>query len=924
MSSDLANANLDGTALAPEEAKALASEIIALTDGQENFDARAILKSRPELAQHRSVVVDLAYEEFCRCLDAGKPPAPDEFVRRFPEVAESLLELLEVHDYVEEHPDEFAKGASPAWPDPGDEVSGFFIVHEIGRGGFSRVYLAREKHLGEREVVIKICRQANDEAARLGKLDHPHIVPVYSVQPHPHPGFSIICMPYVGSATLGDILAENLAARSARGRPATDRSRLAQRLRRFFQADSPPAHGADVLAAIQRANQRHGLPRKGRLADPSQVHWTLRRGSYTEAIVESGAEICEALAYAHAAGICHCDVKPSNVLLTASGRSLLLDFNLSMQRGVVDAVVGGTLPYMAPEQLRLVLAVDTKNVADIDRRTDLFALGVTMFQLLTGRHPFQTEEFTEGGNKEAASRLLELQGNARNLRGELERVLSPRAADVVAQCLAFDPNDRPESADQVARRLRDELRAIPRARRWSRAHPVKTRLIAALVGMVMLMAFSFGIYLALRPPANIRYLKSGIARLESGDYKGARDLFRRAEEACGDEETDSSYRARLLGGWTDYWAAQGETPNESVRFRLLKPVDDDAGAVLWYELGIAHMDAGNWLQAVGCFDHTLDLSPTSVEAQVMRGWAYLKAAQGEAISIARRKGYLQEAFRDFSEGHSAGNAESAASLAWYYVQQDDPDKRRNLDATARIVFQRAVDGGCATPAVLNNFGYYLIGTAEWPTAVEQLEYAAQSEPVLSAVHHNLAIAKLTQARNEISYLNILREEENNAAKDEFKASKLVESTMKRILIRVCMVSCTFRACQLIESAKEHIRIARECGEASAELELDGARIWLTAAVLFRGNLIPAGDPQDWLDEALNRCEIAVEKFGLSRKELDTLLLCDGKLMENPRFQQLQQASSASTEKILTARIVDVYPDVLQKLRLRRPMNDTTQ
>ena len=234
MSSDLANANLDGTALAPEEAKALASEIIALAGSEENFDARAILKSRPELAGHRSVVVDLAYEEFCRRLDAGEPPAPGEFVRRFPEVAESLLELLEVHDYLKEHPDEFVNRSSPAWPEPGDEVSGFFIVHEIGRGGFSRVYLAREKDLGEREVVIKICRQANDEAARLGKLDHPHIVPVYSVQPHPHPGFSIICMPYLGSATLGDILTENLAARNAHGRSAADRARLAQRLRSSF------------------------------------------------------------------------------------------------------------------------------------------------------------------------------------------------------------------------------------------------------------------------------------------------------------------------------------------------------------------------------------------------------------------------------------------------------------------------------------------------------------------------------------------------------------------------------------------------------------------------------------------------------------------------------------------------------------------
>ena len=188
--------------------------------------------------------------------------------------------------------------------------------------------------------------------------------------------------------------------------------------------------------------------------------------------------------------------------------------------------------------------------------------------------------------------------------------------------------------------------------------------MAALVGMVIGMVCTFGIHLALRPPASIRYVESGIARLENGDYTGASDDFQRAEEACGDEETDCSSRAQLLRGWADYWAAQGETPNESVRSRLLKPVDDDAVPELWYELGIAHMDAGNWVEAVGCFDHAFDLSPGSVEARVLRGWAYLKAAQCEEMGTAKRNWYLQEA-SEFSHGHDTGNAESAASLAWY-------------------------------------------------------------------------------------------------------------------------------------------------------------------------------------------------------------------------------------------------------------------
>jgi hypothetical protein len=70
------------------EAQALASAIIARTGGAGEFDAGRILQDNPGLTQYRSVVVDLAYEEFCRRLDAGEVPDPREFAQRFPAVAE--------------------------------------------------------------------------------------------------------------------------------------------------------------------------------------------------------------------------------------------------------------------------------------------------------------------------------------------------------------------------------------------------------------------------------------------------------------------------------------------------------------------------------------------------------------------------------------------------------------------------------------------------------------------------------------------------------------------------------------------------------------------------------------------------------------------------------------------------------------------
>jgi eukaryotic-like serine/threonine-protein kinase len=124
----------------------------------------------------------LAYEEFCRRLDAGEPMKAEEFARRFPAVKTPLLKLLEVHAYLDQHPDAFGKWPEVVWPEAGADVAGFQLDREIGQGGFSRVFLAREKDLGDRQVVLKVCIRANEEAARLGQLIHPHIVPVHSVQ----------------------------------------------------------------------------------------------------------------------------------------------------------------------------------------------------------------------------------------------------------------------------------------------------------------------------------------------------------------------------------------------------------------------------------------------------------------------------------------------------------------------------------------------------------------------------------------------------------------------------------------------------------------------------------------------------------------------------------------------------------------------
>src|SRR5262249_29697959 len=121
--------------------------------------------------------------------------------------------------------------------------------------------------------------------------------------------------------------------------------------------------------------------------DSGQPWHPLHDGSYFEAVLWLGACVADGLAHAHERGVLHRDLKPANVLLTDDGRPLLLDFNLAedvkLRRGASAASLGGPLPYMAPEQLEAFAGAPRQ----LDGRTDIFALGAVLFELLTGQPP---------------------------------------------------------------------------------------------------------------------------------------------------------------------------------------------------------------------------------------------------------------------------------------------------------------------------------------------------------------------------------------------------------------------------------------------------------------------------------------------------------------------------------------------------------
>src|SRR5262249_19297798 len=274
-------------------------------------------------------------------------------------------------------PSAAVSGFSPAvvLPEVGTEFLDFHLLLELGRGAFGRVYLVRQKGLAGRHVVLKVSTNITLETRMLAQLQHTNITPIYSVH-HAEP-LHALCMPYLGSATLADVLKDIRGRQTLpeSGKGLLDTAHACRSITRQGIA------GRAFQIGDTKADGSLGIP------EATPVAWKqLERFTYVQAVLWLAARLADGLDHAHERGIFHRDLKPANVLLTDDGQPMLLDFNLSedvqSRSGATAAFIGGTLPYMAPEHLR---AFQHRNVT-VDGRSDVYSLGVILYELLTGRH----------------------------------------------------------------------------------------------------------------------------------------------------------------------------------------------------------------------------------------------------------------------------------------------------------------------------------------------------------------------------------------------------------------------------------------------------------------------------------------------------------------------------------------------------------
>jgi serine/threonine protein kinase/predicted Zn-dependent protease len=504
----------------------------------DSFRVEELRRRNADLSEE--TLVALIYEELCLREEAGEEPDLHEFVERFPDLATPLRRVFDIHGLIGSSSDgllDAPPSSGPVTlPETGQTIAGFRLVEELGRGAFARVFLAEERQLADRPVALKVARNGSREPNTLARLQHTHIVPIYSYRSDPATGLHLLCMPYLGGVTLAELFADKQARCSRSGK--------------------------DLLDALDRLE-----PSPGTRPGGASGRQALQGRSYVRAIAWWGARLAEALAHAHERGVLHRDVKPSNILVTSDGLPLLLDFNLAWESRLDDpnlepAALGGTLAYMAPEHLE---ALADGVTGTVDPRADVYALGVVLYEAM-GSRPFPSPA-SSGSLAAALLRAAEdRRTHVPSLSEEYPDI--PIEFDaVVSRCLNPDPLKRYDNASDLAADLQAVADDSPlntarvplvwRVSGWMRRRRGTLAAGATLLLVVVMLSISalavrfaqhdrLGVVKGLRTEGEL-LTKTGEFKLAMHKFKTASDL---AEHWRYPELVEQHARAREA-----YWLA---------------------------------------------------------------------------------------------------------------------------------------------------------------------------------------------------------------------------------------------------------------------------------------------------------------------------------------------------------------------------------
>jgi eukaryotic-like serine/threonine-protein kinase len=396
-------------------ASEMARAMVAAWHSGRRVGVEDMLRGNPALASTPRAVLRLISEELFLRRESGEPTQIEEILSRFPQWRAELELLLACHDL-------FEAGLSPPnFPSAGERCGEFTLLQEIGRGSQGRVFLAIQPSLSDRPVIIKLTAMEVSEHLSLARLQHTGIVPLYLAQDLPDRQLRLLCMPFMGGASVAAVLA------AMKPVPLAERS------------------GKTISDSVARCHIE--APGAAPLGGPALEF--LCHANYVQAICWIGACLAEALHYAHQRGLVHFDLKPSNLLVAGDGQPMLLDFHLA--RGPIipgretAEWIGGTQQYMPPEQAAALDCVRSGRpvAVEVDARADIYALGMVLDELLGGEGPL--------------ARPVDGPYGLRHVNPDVTRGL----ADILAKCLSPDAEARYADAQSLADDLRRHLVDLP-------------------------------------------------------------------------------------------------------------------------------------------------------------------------------------------------------------------------------------------------------------------------------------------------------------------------------------------------------------------------------------------------------------------------------------------------------------------------------
>lgn len=623
------------------------SDLICQTS-DEDFDAKKILEENPEVLGHRSLVLDLAYEEYCRRVETGSAVEQASFAKKFPEHEESLLRVLQVHQYLERS--ESSDKSRSDWPRPGDDFGEYRLLELIGRGTFAQVFVAEQSNVAGRKVVLKVTRDAVTEVETLGRLDHPNIVQIFTVESDIE-GFTAICMPLISQVTLFDILGE-LHSRS-----------------------TPPESAKDFTSALKTCLIERTMGEPPAIREVTRVSANQR---FADVVLAVGIDLAEALNYSHDRGFLHCDIKPTNILVTPDGKSMLFDFNLSAKADTRTGRIGGTLPYMAPERLQALIDSDYSN--EPNEAVDIFSFGVTIYQFLTGKLPFGDLPDTLS-QKESAKVMLDRQKQGKvdfdGLKG-----LNPGFKSLLRRCLKFRPADRPHSARKLLRELKQQTSYTCQTSRKIIRYPFQWS--AAFV-LLMLLIPGLAIGWNWMGQASAKHiselLRKGREFQRQSKFDEAVEMFKQAEREGAHNER---MRFATEAHFTMHYAAVVDKHQMSYHIQRLKRIAHlQPRLVLSMELALSKI---NWTD----MDHAEKLQ--QIMSRLLEQYGelsiddmtnYVSATRNSGVTSWTDNKRAMQKILEFDPDHAEANYHV---FDYYLWENNRPPKRHNLvDAPVHLL-----------------------------------------------------------------------------------------------------------------------------------------------------------------------------------------------------------------------------------------------